>query len=287
MITSMRPGRVGVIGAGTMGTGIAYAFGTSGWATSVVEPDPERAEGLRTLLADRARTGVERGRLAAAAAAALDESLVVVPEVDVLDAGLDLVVETVPERAELKREVLDAAERRAPSLLATNTSALSIDDLAAGLRRPEAFCGMHFFNPVWSIHLVEIVRGAATGEETVAAARAAASAIGKESIVVRNVPGFATSRLDNVAALEAMRMLEEGVADAADIDRAATLAYGHPIGPLRLSDVVGLDVRLDIARHLSAVYGERYTPPAILEALVARGDLGRKTGRGFFNWTET
>ena len=287
MITSMRPGRVGVIGAGTMGTGIAYAFGTSGWATTVVEPDPERAEGLRKLLADRARTGVERGRLAAAAAAALDESLVVVPEVDVLDAGLDLVVETVPERAELKREVLDAAERRAPSLLATNTSALSIDDLAAGLRRPEAFCGMHFFNPVWSIHLVEIVRGAATGEETVAAARAAASAIGKESIVVRNVAGFATSRLDNVAALEAMRMLEEGVADAADIDRAATLAYGHPIGPLRLSDVVGLDVRLDIARHLSAVYGERYAPPAILEALVARGDLGRKTGRGFFNWTET
>lgn len=116
-------------------------------------------------------------------------------------------------------------------------------------------------------------------------ARAAASAIGKEAIVVRNVAGFATSRLDNVAALEAMRMLEEGVADAADIDRAAVLAYGHPIGPLRLSDVVGLDVRLDIARHLSTVYGERYTPPAILETLVARGDLGRKTGRGFFDWT--
>ena len=279
--------RVGVVGAGTMGAGIAYAFGTGGWATTVVEPDPERAEGLRKVLADRARTGVERGRLAAAAATALDELLVVVGRVEELDTELDLVVETVPERFDLKREVLAAAERRAPSLLATNTSALSIDDLAAGLRRPESFCGMHFFNPVWSIHLVEIVRGAATGEDAVAAARAAAAAIGKESIVVRDVAGFATSRLDNIAAFEAMRMLEEGVADAADIDRAAVLAYGHPIGPLRLSDVVGLDVRLDIARHLSSVYGERYAPPAILETLVAQGDLGRKTGRGFFEWKVT
>jgi 3-hydroxybutyryl-CoA dehydrogenase len=277
--------RVGVIGAGTMGAGIAYAFGTAGWATTVVEPDRDRADGLRKLLAERARTGVDRGRLAADAAAALPDLLAVAHRVADLDTGLDLVVETVPERAQLKRAVLAAAEARAPSLLATNTSALSIDDLAAGLRRPEAFCGMHFFNPVWSIHLVEIVRGAATTEEAVAAARAAAVAIGKEPIVVRNVPGFATSRLDNVAALEAMRMLEEGVADAADIDRAAVVAYGHPIGPLRLSDVVGLDVRLDIARHLSGVYGERYAPPAILEALVARGDLGRKTGRGFFDWT--
>jgi 3-hydroxybutyryl-CoA dehydrogenase len=145
---------------------------------------------------------------------------------------------------------------------------------------------MHFFNPVWSIPLVEIVRGEVTAEPAITAARAVAEAIGKEAIVVRDVPGFATSRLDNIAAFEAMRMLEEGVADAADIDRAAVLAYGHPIGPLRLSDVVGLDVRLDIARHLSGVYGERYAPPAILVDLVARGDLGRKTGRGFFTWSD-
>lgn len=196
--------RVGVIGAGTMGAGIAYAFGTSGWATTVVEPDRERAEGLRKLLTDRARTGVERGKLAAAAATALEDLLAVVGRVDELDDGLDLVVETVPERLELKLEVLDAAERRGPALLATNTSALSIDDLAARLRRPEAFCGMHFFNPVWAIHLVEIVRGDATGDAAISAARAAAAAIGKESIVVRNVPGFATSRLDNIAAFEAI-----------------------------------------------------------------------------------
>jgi 3-hydroxybutyryl-CoA dehydrogenase len=144
---------------------------------------------------------------------------------------------------------------------------------------------MHFFNPVWSLPLVEIVRGKATGDGAIAAARAASTAIGKESILVRNVPGFATSRLDNIAAFEAMRMLEEGVADATDIDRAAVLAYQHPIGPLRLSDVVGLDVRLDVARNLSRIYGERYAPPTILTTLVERGDLGRKTGRGFFEWT--
>jgi len=280
-------GTVGVIGAGTMGAGIAYAFATAGWATTVVEPDPQRAEGLRPALAARARTGVERGRLAAERAAALDGLLAVTSGVDGLATGLDLVVETVPERMALKTDVLAAAERRCPALLATNTSALSIDELAAGLQRPEAFCGMHFFNPVWSIPLVEIVRGEVTAEPAIAAARSVAAAIGKESIVVRNVPGFATSRLDNIAAFEAMRMLEEGVAEAADIDRAAVLAYGHPIGPLRLSDVVGLDVRLDIARHLSGVYGERYAPPAILVDLVERGHLGRKTGRGFFTWTHS
>ena len=280
-------GTVGVIGAGTMGAGIAYAFATAGWTTTVVEPDPQRAEGLRPALAARARTGVERGRLDAERAAALDGLLAVTSDVGGLATGLDLVVETVPERMALKTDVLAASERRCPALLATNTSALSIDELAAGLQRPEAFCGMHFFNPVWSIPLVEIVRGEVTAEPAIAAARSVAAAIGKESIVVRNVPGFATSRLDNIAAFEAMRMLEEGVAEAADIDRAAVLAYGHPIGPLRLSDVVGLDVRLDIARHLSGVYGERYAPPAILVDLVERGHLGRKTGRGFFTWTHS
>ena len=202
--------------------------------------------------------------------------------VEDLATGLDLVVETVPEHEQLKRNVLAAAERRAPSLLATNTSALSIDDLAAGLRRPEAFCGMHFFNPVWSIHLVEIVRGTATAEARLRPP--ARPRIGKEAIVVRNVAGFATSRLDNMPHWRRCACWRRA-ASKRRIDRAAVLAYGHPIGPLRLSDVVGLDVRLDIARHLSTVYGERYAPPAILETLVARGDLGRKTGRGFFDWT--
>lgn len=279
-------GTVGVIGGGTMGIGIAYVFATAGFATTVVEPDAERGGGLRGTLQERARRGVERGRLDPARAEGLDGRLTVVDAVSALPTGLDAVIETVPERMALKTEVLAAARARGPRLLASNTSALSIDALAAGLDRPDAFLGMHFFNPVWSLPLVEIVRGAATSDAAVDEARRLAAAIGKEPIVVRDVPGFATSRLDNIAAFEAMRMLEEGVADAADIDRAAVLGYGHPIGPLRLSDVVGLDVRLDIARHLSGVYGERYAPPAILETLVARGDLGRKTGRGFFDWRQ-
>lgn len=277
---------MGVVGGGTMGVGIAYVFATAGFATTVVELDAGRRARLRGELLERARRGVERGKLDAARADALDGLLYVVDGVGELPAGLDLVVETVPERMALKAEVLAAVAERGPRLLATNTSALSIDGLAAGLARPDAFLGMHFFNPVWSLPLVEIVRGEATSDGAVAAAQDLAGAIGKESIVVRDVPGFATSRLDNIAAFEAMRMLEEGVATAEDIDRAAVLAYGHPIGPLRLSDVVGLDVRLDIARHLSTTYGERYAPPAILETLVARGDLGRKTGRGFFDWKD-
>lgn len=278
--------RAGVIGAGTMGFGIAYVLASSGHATTVVESDAERRAGLLARLESRAQAGVDRGRLDPDAADALPGLVSVVGTVEELRVGLDVVIETVPERLNLKRAVLAAAADRRPGLLATNTSSYSIDDLAAELPDPQRFCGMHFFNPVWSIALVEVVRGKATADGTIAAAQAAAAAIGKESIVVANVPGFATSRLDCISAFEAMRMLEEGVAAAEDIDRAAEVAYGHPIGPLRLSDVVGLDVRLDIARHLQSVYGERYAPPAILEQKVAAGELGRKSGQGFFDWTK-
>jgi 3-hydroxybutyryl-CoA dehydrogenase len=193
-------------------------------------------------------------------------------------------VETVPERLDLKRRVLAAVEATGPALLASNTSAISIDLLADGLARPERFCGMHFFNPVWSLPLVEVVRGERTADAAIEAARAAATSIGKESIVVRDVPGFATSRLDMSAALEAMRMVEDGVASAEDIDRAAVLAYRHPVGPLRLSDIVGLDVRLDIARTLAASHGPRFAPPQLLVDKVAAGELGQKSGRGFHEW---
>lgn len=275
---------VGVIGGGTMGMGIAYVFAVAGAVTTVIEPDGDRAAGLEAAIGKRARAGVERGKLDPEQAEAM--RVTAATDVDELPHGLDLVIETVPERIELKRDVLAAAERRAPRLLATNTSALSIDELAGPLAHPDGFLGMHFFNPVWSIPLVEIVRGEATSQQALAQAQEAAKFIGKESIVVRNVPGFATSRLDVVSALEAMRMLEEGVAEGPDIDRAAVAAYGHPIGPLHLSDVVGLDVRLDIARNLSQVYGPRFEPPAVLERKVAAGELGRKTGRGFFDWTD-
>jgi len=190
----------------------------------------------------------------------------------------------VPERLELKHQVLAGIAQKHPDIIASNTSALSIDKLAEVIPFPERFLGMHFFNPVWSIRLVELVRGRETSELTLEAARAFARQLGKESLTVIDVPGFATSRLDLIASLEAMRMLESGVASAEDIDRAAVLAYQHPVGPLRLSDIVGLDVRLDIARTLEEAHGPRFSPPQVLIDMVARGELGQKSGRGFFGW---
>ncbi len=275
---------IAVIGGGTMGTGIAYVFAMAGRMTTVVEPSDARAEAMSGELASAAANAVRRGKLDDTLATALRGRIRRARTIAELDAGLALIVESVPENVALKRDVLAAAEDKRPTVLASNTSSISIDLLASSLRRPDTFLGMHFFNPVWSLPLVEVVRGKATSEATVAHARALAGAIGKQSIVVADVPGFATSRLDLIASLEAMRMLEDGVASAEDIDRASELAYRHPVGPLRLSDIVGLDVRLDIARQLEGVFGERYRPPRILIDLVAAGHLGRKSGRGFYDW---
>lgn len=276
---------VGVVGAGTMGVGIAYVFAAAGCRTVVVEPDAGRAESLGRVAREQAARGLARGKLSEEDAAALPDRIETVAAAEDLPERLDLVVESVPERLELKHEVLAAVASRSPAVLATNTSALSVDELADRLPQPEAFLGMHFFNPVWSLPMVEIVLGERTSDATLAAARGHVERIGKQSIVVRDRPGFATSRLDVVAALEAMRMLEDGVASAEDIDKAMVLAYRHPMGPLRLSDVVGLDVRLDIARNLSQVYGERFAPPQVLVDKVAAGHLGQKTGQGFYSWT--
>lgn len=276
-----------VVGAGTMGTGIAYVFAVAAYAVTVVEPDAGRYEGLVHEVAAAAAGGVQRGRLDAATAAALPGRLVHVTDVSALPTGLDLIVESVPEDLDLKRRILAAAEERAPTVLASNTSSLSIDALGNGLAHPQRFLGMHFFNPVWSLPLVEIVRGAATDDDTLARALAAARAIGKQTAVVRDMPGFATSRLDVTTSLEAIRMVEEGVGSPEDIDRAIQLAYRHPVGPLRLADIVGLDVRLHIARSLAASLGPRFEPPRLLIDKVAAGELGRKSGRGFYDWDDT
>jgi 3-hydroxybutyryl-CoA dehydrogenase len=282
MIQGMK--HIGVIGGGTMGVGVAYVFAAAGCETALVEPQPDQAERARETVAEQARRAQEKGKLAAADAVIGRVRLL--SSAEELATGLDLIVEAVPERIELKRSVLAAAEAREPALLASNTSGLSIDELATGLRRRESFLGMHFFNPVWSMPLLEIVRGSATTEETVETARAAAEQIGKEAIVVRDAPGFASSRLGIALGLEAIRMLEDGVASAVDIDRAMELGYRHPMGPLRLTDLVGLDVRLDIARHLAKSYGPRFEPPRLLIDKVAAGELGKKSGRGFYDWTE-
>ena len=279
-----QPGRMAVVGGGTMGVGIAYVFAVAGWQVSVVEPNPAQTLTLKRTLAEAAAGGVKRGKLTAEQALRAS-SLPCLADVDQLPLGLDLVVETVPERLPLKLQLLPRIAARQPRVLASNTSALSIDELAQAVPDAGAFLGMHFFNPVWSLALVELIHGQHTRPEVLEQARQWVASIGKTAITVRNVPGFATSRLDLIASLEAMRMLQDGVASAEDIDRAAVLAYRHPMGPLRLSDVVGLDVRLDIARHLSLALGERYNPPQILQDLVAQGHLGQKTGRGFFDWT--
>jgi 3-hydroxybutyryl-CoA dehydrogenase len=203
-------------------------------------------------------------------------------------AGAELVIEAVPEDADLKRRVLADVEAVVgpKTWLASNTSSLSIDVLAASLRRPERVCGLHFFNPVPSSALVEIVRGTMTHHDLVVAAREWVSSLGKTAIVVRDSPGFASSRLGLALGLEAIRMVEEDVASPADIDEAMVLGYRHPMGPLRLTDLVGLDVRLGIAEHLHRELGERFAPPELLRRMVADGRLGRKTGRGFYEWSE-
>ncbi|MDP9097320.1 MAG: 3-hydroxyacyl-CoA dehydrogenase NAD-binding domain-containing protein [Pseudomonadota bacterium] len=267
-----------------MGVGIAYVYAQAGWSTTVVEPDDERAATMRRILADAAQGGVKRGKLTVEQAARITDGVRRVGAIGQLAAGLDLVVETVPERLPLKQQVLSQIASLEPRIIASNTSSMSIDELARSVPDPARFLGMHFFNPVWSLQMVELIRGEHTSEATLALARQFAEATGKTTITVRDVPGFATSRLDLIASLEAMRMLQDDVASAEDIDRAMVVAYRHPMGPLRLSDVVGLDVRLDIARQLCKALGERYAPPRILEEMVARGELGQKSGKGFFQW---
>jgi 3-hydroxybutyryl-CoA dehydrogenase len=279
------PKRVGVIGGGRMGAGIAQVFAVAGAVVCLAERDPAAAVASRDRVAMGLLRAAEKGKLAESADAVLDR-LVLVDDPGALPVDTGLVIEAVPEDAALKIRVLAAAEAAVGdrAVLASNTSSLSIAGIAEGLRRPGRFLGLHFFNPVPASSLVEIVVGPATGDEARAAARSWVAGLGKSEVVVRDSPGFATSRLGVLLGLEAIRMVQEGVADAASIDRAMELGYRHPMGPLRSTDLVGLDVRLAIAEHLHRELGERFAPPALLRDKVARGELGRKTGQGFYSW---
>jgi 3-hydroxybutyryl-CoA dehydrogenase len=278
------PARVGVLGGGRMGAGIAHAFVLAGAAVTVVERDAPSVQAARERVASALAQSMERGSTTRSAEE-LSAAVEVTAARDAL-ADCALVIEAVPEVPELKREALAAVEALiAPqSVLASNTSSISIDALGAGLERPEQFLGMHFFNPVPASLLVEVVRGSRTAPAVLHDARQWVEAIGKTAVVVRDAPGFASSRLGVALGLEAIRMLEDGVASADDIDAAMVLGYRHPIGPLRLTDIVGLDVRLAIAEYLSAELGPRFEPPQLLRRLVAEGRLGRKTGEGFHHW---
>ena len=278
------PADVGVLGGGRMGAGIAHAFLLAGSRVTIVERDAEAAAAAATRVRESVEASIARG-VADDDAATLASRFATSTAVGDF-ARCDLVVEAVPEDLELKIDALTRVESvLAPgAALASNTSSISIDQLAALLERPSRFLGMHFFNPVPASKLVEIVRGDATDGVLVAEAREWVDAIGKTPIVVADAPGFASSRLGLALGLEAIRMVEDGVATAEDIDNAMTLGYKHPVGPLRLTDIVGLDVRLGIAEYLSSTLGERFAPPALLRRMVAEGRLGRKSGEGFYLW---
>jgi 3-hydroxybutyryl-CoA dehydrogenase len=281
------PGRVGVLGGGRMGAGIAHAFCLAGSGVVVVERDDAAADAGLARITQALGRSVERGTTTDTL---VDLSGRVSVSTDYASfASCGLVVEAVPEDLSLKRQALRAVEDVLDddAWLATNTSSLSVDALAGALQRPERFCGLHFFNPVPASALIEVVLGAQTSSGLETAARTWVAALGKTPVVVRDTPGFASSRLGVAIALEAMRMLEEGVATAEDIDAAMVLGYRHPVGPLRTTDIVGLDVRLGIAEYLESTLGARFTPPTILREKVAEGELGRKSGRGFFAWDDT
>lgn len=278
------PARVGVFGGGRMGAGIAHAFLTSGSDVVLIEATPEAVEAAGERVTSSLTASASRGLLSDGVESYVARLIVTEDHQALVDAGL--VVEAVPEDTAIKAAVFASIEAVVAddAVLASNTSSLSIDGLAEGLRTPARFLGFHFFNPVPASTLVEIVVGQATSADLVTRAQDWVTDLGKTAVTVRDAPGFASSRLGVAIALEAMRMVGEGVASVEDIDAAMTLGYKHPVGPLRTTDLVGLDVRLAIAEHLERELGPRFAPPQILRDKVAAGDLGKKSGKGFYDW---
>lgn len=277
---------IAVIGAGTMGHGIAHVAAACGATVRLFDAIPGAAEAGAAKVKKNLDKGVELGKVAAEARDAALARLTAVSDLTEAVRGADCVIEAVPERIELKRELFAAVDAIAPAhaLLCTNTSSLPVAQIAAAVADGSRVVGMHFFNPVHVMKLVEVVKHAGSSEAAVADAVALAERMGKTPIVVADSPGFASSRLGLVIGLEAMRMFEQGVASAADIDTAMKLGYGHPMGPLELTDLVGLDVRLGIAEYLQEALGPAFTPPQVLRDKVAAGHLGKKSGRGFYSW---
>lgn len=277
-----------VAGAGTMGTGIGYIAALNGMATRLVDLEAAQLERAVARIDRDLDAAVERGDVEDVAAARARDLLQTTTDLGVACEGAGLVIETVVERIDVKHDVLRQAQTAAPTdaLLATNTSALSITEIAAALDDPGRCLGMHFFNPVPMMRLCELVVGLQTSEDTVDAAEAAAARMGKTTVRVADVPGFATSRLNALVGNEGFRMLEQGVATPEDIDTAARLGLNHPMGPLETADLVGLDVRLAVLEHLAATLGDRFLPTSVHRRLVAAGRLGRKTGRGVYRYDE-
>jgi 3-hydroxybutyryl-CoA dehydrogenase len=282
--------RVGVLGAGTMGQGIAQVSAMAGFEVRLFDTATTQLDTAVAKVRSTLEKGVQRGKVSAEARDAALQHLRTSSDMRETVANADLVIEAVPERLDLKKQIFGELDDAAPlhAILASNTSSLSISRIASGTRRPERVIGLHFFNPVHIMRLLEVVRGSETSQDVLDTSLEFARAVGKEPIIVADTPGFASSRLGVVLGLEAMRMVEQGVASAVDIDTAMELGYNHPMGPLRLTDLVGLDVRLGIAEYLHReLGGEQYSPPEVLRRMVAEGRLGKKSGRGFYDWEDT
>lgn len=276
-----------VVGAGTMGHGIAHVLAGAGVETILCDVDEARVaaglEGIRRNL-DK---GVEKGKTTAEERAAILARLSRSTDLERSMSTVDLLIEAVPENLALKQDLFRRASGagKDAAILATNTSSLPVTSIASAASHPERCIGLHFFNPAHILPLLEIVRAEQTSDATLEVCRGLAQAIGKTPITVRDSPGFASSRLGIALAMEAIRMVESEVASAEDIDTAMKLGYRHPMGPLELTDLVGLDVRLAIADYLHGELGESFRPPELLRRMVAEGRLGKKVGRGFYDWT--
>jgi len=278
--------RVVVVGAGQMGLGIAHAFATTGHPTVLVDLNDQVLDRAREAIRGIVAEGIRRGKLAPEAAERLDDCLSASTDLSAAAAGADIVVETATEDLQVKTRILCQAAEAAgtEALIGTNTSALSITELAAAVPQPGRVLGLHFFNPVHKMKLLEIVRGLATSDDAVSRAQALAATLGKTAIVVNEAPGFTTSRMSAMLGNEAMWMLSEGVATAEDIDTALRLAFNHPMGPLELGDMTGWDTRLSVLHYLHRTLGEKFRPCPLIVKMVKAGRLGRKVGHGVYRY---
>jgi len=280
--------KVVVVGGGLMGTGIAHAFSSSGYQTVLVDMSPEALARAEQAIGKILGDGIKLGKLDPADAAAAEARLTTSSDLVGAANGAALLVETVTEKLDIKKAVIDAAVPvlAEGAIIATNTSALSVTEIAATVPDAERVIGMHFFNPVHKMKLVELVRGIATSDETVVRARAFCDAINKTSIIVNESPGLTTSRMSALLGNEAMYMLQEGTASAEDIDTALRMGFNHPMGPLELGDLTGWDTRLNVLRYLHQTLGEKFRPCPLIIKMVASGRLGRKSGHGVYKYQE-
>jgi 3-hydroxybutyryl-CoA dehydrogenase len=278
---------IGIIGAGTMGRGIAYAAAVGGYRTILEDVMPETLAKGMAWIGQSLDEGVQRGKLEAVARDAALARIETSSSVENVCREADFLIEAVPEEMELKLELFTLFDKFAKpkAVLASNTSSLSVSEMAEMTYRPELCVGMHFFNPVPKMKLIEIVKAPKTSDETIAVCREVGGRMGKEVVVVKESPGFITTRVNALIGNEAFAMLEAGIASAEDIDKALKLGLNHPMGPFELVDLVGLDVRLSILEYLHSTLGEKYRPNPLIKKLVAEGRLGRKTGRGVYDYS--